>query len=335
MSARDANEPRVARAASSTGRLLVGGRSIDLRPDETVLEALEREGFDAPSGCRSGSCTKCMLRGEGAIPPESCRALRPTLVEQGYFLACRARPVGELSILDANGPEPVSACVEEVERVAEDVVRLLLRPERHLVFRAGQYFDVLHPGGARRSYSCASLPATGRVEMHVRRIPGGLVSSWMHGLDVGARLSIRGPFGQCFYLPDEPAKKLVLAGVGTGLAPLLGILRDGIEHGHEGPIDLVHGGLDPSRLYLRDELAELAAGWPRLRVHHGVLRGATGREHEGALPDVVRRTVGSLRDARAYLCGDDALVRQLQRSLFLDGVPSREILADPFSPQDA
>jgi CDP-4-dehydro-6-deoxyglucose reductase len=120
------------------------------------------------------------------------------------------------------------------------------------------------------------------------------------------------------------------ARTGTGLAPLYGIARDALAHGHLGPIDLVHGALEPSRLYLRDELHALAAANPTLRVHAAVLRGATAREHEGALDTVAVRLAGPLERARVVLCGDGALVRGLQRAFFLAGAPSRELLADPF-----
>ena len=64
---------------------------VDVGPGETVLEALERMGADVASGCRAGTCCKCMLQADDP-PPESQRGLRATLREQGWFLACQARP---------------------------------------------------------------------------------------------------------------------------------------------------------------------------------------------------------------------------------------------------
>lgn len=309
------------------------GREVALRPDETVLDALERAGIDVASGCRSGTCKKCLLQADGDAPQAAQRGLRPQLVEQGYFLGCQARPAGGvLRIRDATGPEPVAARVEQSDRVSADVVRLFLRPERTFDFRPGQYVDVFHASGVQRSYSIASLPDDGLLELHVRHVPDGLVSGWLHGLDAGAELRVRGPFGQCFHLAGDSQRKILLAGAGTGLAPLLGIARDALDQGHAGPIDLVHGGVEPERLYLRDELESLAARWPQLRVHYCVLRNATPREHEGSLDDVVVRLASPLHASRAFLCGDAAIVQQLQRKLFLAGLPSEEIFADPFTP---
>lgn len=312
----------------------IDGRTIPLADGESVLEGLERAGIDVPSGCRAGTCCKCMLQAQDP-PPESQRSLRPTLRAQGYFLACQARPTGVLRLCFEEASPAINSLVHSVEMVAPDVARLLLRPEGSLAFRPGQYLDVLHPTGATRSYSIASLPSDGVLELHVRRIAEGLVSSWLHERRQGDCVPVRGAYGQCFHVADDEHKKLLLVGAGTGLAPLLGIVRDALDQGHAGPIDLVHGGLQPDRLYMRSELSQLAERWPHLRVHHCVLRDATEREHEGRLDEVAIRLAGPLAKARAFLCGDAEIVRLLQRSLFLAGIPSGEILADPFLPARA
>ncbi|MFT5733729.1 MAG: NAD(P)H-flavin reductase/ferredoxin [Planctomycetota bacterium] len=323
-------------AAETT--LSVGEREILMRSGETVLEALERAGLDAASGCRSGVCAKCLVRSDDP-PAGSQRGLRSTLRAQGYFYACQARPTSNLVLDSGLAPAQVSARVLSVHKVAEDVAQVFLSPGGPLSFRPGQYLDVIHPSGAHRSYSIASLPSDGHLELHVRLVKGGLLSPWLHGLAPGEQVSIRGAFGQCFYAGShelevgEPSPaSLLLVGAGTGLAPLLGIARDALSQGHVGPIDLVHGGLDPSRLYLREELKELERSAEQLRVHHCVLREATSHEHEGPLDQIALKVAGSLADTRAYLCGDEGIVRLLQRALFLAGVPSGEILADPFSP---
>ena len=314
------------------GSLEIDGQVLSLRVGETVLEALERAGLEPASGCRSGSCCKCLLQGDNP-PPESQKTLRPTLRQQGYFLACQARPTGQL-VLQGTVRETaaVATRVVRTEVLAPQVIRLILEPRSELDYFPGQYVDVLGPDGAGRSYSLASLPSDGVLELHVRLIPGGRVSPWIHQLQVGDEVSVRGPYGQCFYLEGEPQRSLLLVGAGTGLAPLLGIARDALTHGHSGRIDLIQGGLRPDRLYLREELANLAAEHAALHVHACVLEGGSGSEHVGALNQVALDIAGLLKQTRSYLCGDPALVANLRRSLFLAGAPSQEILADAFTP---
>ncbi len=325
------NPDRTARPAEPSSAIHLKGRTIPLAAGESVLEGLERAGIEAPSGCRAGTCCKCMLQGEDP-PAMSQRSLRPTLRAQGFFLACQAYPIGTLELSSGEAPEPIDTVIQSVEAVAPDVARILLRPEDSFAFRPGQYLDVLHPSGALRSYSIASLPSDQVLELHVRRIANGLVSSWIHEQNEGQRVQIRGPFGQCFHVADDEQKRLLLVGAGTGLAPLLGIARDALEQGHKGSIKLVHGGLQPDRLYMRPQLSELAETWPNLEVEHCVLREATEQEHEGPLDQVAIRLAGSLENTRAFLCGDAEIVRLLQRSLFLAGISSAEMFADPFSP---
>lgn len=305
---------------------------VTLNAGESVLEGLERAGFDVPSGCRSGTCTKCMLQCEGQAPANSQRGLRPTLISEGFFLSCQAHPEGNLEVRSAQGPEPIAARIETTEKVSEGVVRLTLAADEPFHYKPGQYLDLIHPDGTARSYSIASLPSSGAYELHIRKTPHGHVSGWAHEVEAGTSVQIRGPFGQCFYTPDDLDQKLVLIGAGTGLAPLLGIVRDALDQGHRGPIDLIHGGLQPSRLYMRAELTELASLWPQLRVHHCVLKDATKLEHEGLLNEVALRLAGPVSKARAFLCGDMTIVTPLQRSLFMAGMASKEIFADLFTP---
>ncbi len=316
--------------------VVIDGRRLPIVEGATVLETLEASGIDAASGCRAGTCMKCVLRTDSPLPVGSQKGLREPLVREGAFVSCQTRPTGDIVLRGAAAPVPLDAHVRGVETVSKDVARVFLEPASTFEYAPGQYLDVIHPTGAKRSYSIASLPASGLLELHVRAVPGGLVSSWLHGRQPGDHLSIQGPFGQCYYLPTDPAQPLLLVGAGTGLSPLLGIARDALEQGHTGPIDLVHGGLIPERLYLQEELRAFAREAPSLRVHHCVLKEATPHEHEGPLDQVALKLAGAQApDAarkRAFLCGDDAIVRTLQRSFFLAGVPSREIFADPFTP---
>lgn len=312
-------------------RLELPGRSLSLGPGETVLEALERHGVEHPSGCRSGSCLRCLVQGAPA-PPGSQAGLRPSLREDGWFLACQARPEEDLRLAGTGEREPVSTTVTRVEALGPDIARLRLAPASPLAYRPGQFVDVLGPEGEARSYSLASLPRERELELHVRRVPAGRVSGWLHGLRPGAEVRVRGPFGQCFHVADDPRRKLVLAGAGTGLAPLVGIARDALEQGHSGPLVLVQGALRPERLYLREELAELERTWPNLEVHACVLENASSREHEGPLDRVSLALAGPLEGARGHFCGDPTLVAALRRTFFLAGMPSAELLADPFLP---
>lgn len=311
------------------------GRRIVRNESETVLDALLREGNDVAHSCRRGVCRACLLRAEsGEIPAESQEGLRETERAAGWFHACRSRPEGELVIADASSRH--EGVVTEITPLGAGVVRLLVEPREDFEYRAGQFVTLHRSDGLARSYSVASLPEDGRLEFHVRRIPGGRMSSWIHDdLRVGETLEYAGPFGSCFYVEDARSKPLLLAGAGTGLAPLLGIVRDALRREHAGSIRLYHGALRPESLYHVRELRSLAAASAGI-VEYVPCALEPGEEPSydvriGAIGDAIVEDLGAeLAASRIYLCGDPGLVTSLRKQLFLAGASAREIHADPF-----
>jgi ferredoxin-NADP reductase len=138
----------------------------------------------------------------------------------------------------------------------------------------------------------------------------------------------------------------LLAGTGTGLAPLLGVVRAALAAGHRAPIRLYHGSVTRAGLYLWDELCSLLAESPALSVTGSVLdatpalRDAPGlysaREGErcqirvSPLDELVLSDPSRSREDRVYLCGHPELVRKMQKKLYLSGVSLDRIHSDPF-----
>jgi ferredoxin-NADP reductase len=123
------------------------------------------------------------------------------------------------------------AVIERIERQTESIKSLLLRPQNWRSFRAGQHLDVrlTAPDGyqAQRSYSVASAPGLeGLYELIVERLEDGEVSPFFHDLaEIGDAIEIRGPFGGHFVWDPEDGGPLLLLGGGSGVAPLMSILR--------------------------------------------------------------------------------------------------------------
>ena len=123
----------------------------------------------------------------------------------------------------------------------------------------------------------------------------------------------------------------MLAGAGTGLAPLWGILRDALAANHTGPIQLWHGARAPDGLYLRRELQELTTRHANFSYRACALEGDVVDDvTQGRLDDVLLQAVPSFSAQRVYLCGDAGLVQQLKRKVFLAGAALPEIHADAF-----
>ncbi len=311
------------------------GRWYPLEPEESVLEGLLRQGVGVPHACKAGVCQSCLMRAaSGEVPAKAQVGLKETLKARNYFLACMCQPEAELELAGGAEELRVPARLESVEPLSGDVLRVLLRPEQPFEYHAGQYVTLLRGDGLARSYSLASLPREGVLELHVRLIPGGAMSGWLkEAARVGEAVQLQGPAGECFYVAGRAEQPLLLAGTGTGLAPLYGIVRDALEAGHTGPVWLFHGAREPGGLYLREALRALAERYGNLNYRPSVLEGRLGEQvHVGPLEGHIRAECPKLAGWRSFLCGDPALVLSLRKKLFLAGLSLKDIHADAFLP---
>ncbi|MCX6606409.1 MAG: 2Fe-2S iron-sulfur cluster-binding protein [Acidobacteria bacterium] len=299
------------------------GQSIAVAPGESALDALLGAGVSIPHSCRAGACQSCLLQATaGEIPPSSQQGLKPALIAQGYLLSCLCRPETDLHLAAPGPGARVPAVITKRNWLSESVLQVHLTATEPLDHRPGQYLTLLRADGLARSYSIAGQD----LELHVRRIPGGAMSNWLADAAPGAQVTLQGPAGDCFYTPGDPHQPIPLAGAGTGLAPLYGILRDALRHGHQGPIWLYHGALNERGLYLTAELEALAAAHPN--VHYQ----PTLFHRDGPLPEVLAAAHPRLSGWRGFVCGDPQIVNLLRKRLFLAGMASRAISADAFLP---
>jgi len=305
-----------------------GEFASELRDNETALDALLRSGAPLSYSCKAGSCGSCMLRAvEGDVPAAAQAGLKDSWKARGYFLACVCRPEADLTAAPVDADAQVSAKISALDPLSRDVVRLRVRCEQPFEFRSGQYISLVRHDGLARSYSIASLPNEDHLELHVRCLPNGQMSEWIRQhARAGDIVRVLGPSGECFYVPGKPEQPLLLVGTGTGLAPLYGILRDALAHGHTGPIHLYHGAVTETGLYLRDELTRLAQENPNVHYHPTTL------DADGPIDLLVLSQHRQVAGFRAFLCGDPAIVQGLRKKLFLGGMDLKEIYADAFLP---
>ena len=224
-------------------------------------------------------------------------------------------------------------CVEVVS-VTHDVRTFVLStPHPWAVrFDPGQYLVVslvVDGEAVERCYTIASSPTRPeRISLTVKRVPGGPVSNWLHDhLGVGDRLHVRGPLGR-FTLVEHPAPKHLFLSAGSGITPVMSMVR--AMQDLRGPRDVafVHSARTPEDIIFRSELELLAhpGSWlslttvcedsstdPSWSGHRGRL---TGPVLEAAVPD--------LRDREVFTCGPEPYMRAVRSLLASAGVdPAR------------
>lgn len=309
---------------------------FDLEEGHSVLDVLTGRGVPVPYSCRSGVCQTCLMRAIGGTPPAAAQqGLKDSLKLRNYFLACVCHPTEDLEVtLPGDEDASLPATVRALELLNEEIMHVALECHAPIEYRAGQFINLFRDSALGRSYSIASVPELdGHLHLHVRRLQGGRVSGWIHEeLRAGQTVEIRGPAGDCFYVPGRPEQAMILIGTGSGLAPLFGIVRDALNQGHAGPIRLFHGSRDRRGLYLMDELRELTRQYSNFDYVPCLSGGelppgfAGGRAHEVAL-----REVPDLKGWRMFLCGHPDMVKQAKKKGFLAGASMKDIHADAFN----
>lgn len=232
----------------------------------------------------------------------------------------------------------VVAVMPETPRVKTITINL----PRWMPHRAGQHYDLrlIAEDGyvAQRSYSVASPPAqTGAIQLTVERLPDGEVSPYL--VDVvapGDLLEVRGPIGGYFVWEAGMPNPLLLVGGGSGIVPLMAMLRERVAVGAQVPARLLYSVRTPDDIIYHQELERLAQSDPQLDVIYTFTRGSppgwTGytRRIDAQMLAEVSAPLG--RDARAYICGPTSMVEGAADALSELGWPPRAVRTERFGP---
>jgi len=210
--------------------------------------------------------------------------------------------------------------VSRVRDLTHDVreLDLTLRQPRDITYRAGQFisFEVPKEGFPlllTRPYSIASPPSvTDRVTLIFNLVAGGPGSSYLYGLQVGDRVSFKGPAGS-FYVREDPSRHALFVGTGTGIAPLRAMILTLLEQNSGRPITLFWGLRQERDLYYQEEFEALARRHPKFSFVTTLSQprpGWTGLR--GRVTGLVQERVKSVRDLAVYLCGNGGMIKDVE-----------------------
>jgi nitric oxide dioxygenase len=231
---------------------------------------------------------------------------------------------------------------EVVGRVEEtaDVATFRLRPADGRPapqFRAGQYVSVRVElaDGARqiRQYSLSSAPGSPVLQISVKRVHGGAtpdgeVSHHLHArVRVGDRLRLSAPYGDLVLAATDAP--LLLASAGIGVTPMVAMLAQLADTGHEGRVIVVHGDRSPAEHALRADHEVYSAKLADATAHFWYEEGA-GADHRAGLVDLAGIDVPT--GTRAYLCGPLPFMRAVRTQLIAKGVAPADIHYEVFGP---
>lgn len=246
------------------------------------------------------------------------------------------------------GPRPCAgrggwqrAVVERVELVAPGLKAFTLRPAAWRPFLAGQHVELrlTAPDGyqARRSYSVASAPEQeGAYEIGVARLEGGEVSPFLHDVaEPGDALELRGPRGGHFTWTVGDGGPLLLAGGGSGVVPLLSMVRHRAAAAPEVPAVLLLSARRWDEVPWREELLRRERDDPGFRLLVATTREAAHRPGDLARR-VDRRAAGAALallpgpPRLAYVCGSTGFVEAAAGALVDAGMPAGQVRTERY-----
>lgn len=194
---------------------------------------------------------------------------------------------------------------------------------------------------AERSYSIASPPEASRLELTVERLDGGEVSPFLTGeLQPRDTLELRGPIGGYFVWTAAAARRpLLLVGGGTGIVPLMCMLRHRRSAGERVPAGLLYSCRTRADVIYRRELSEIAGADPGFTLRIALTRdsapgwsGAVGRIDLALVRALLERLGGA---ADSFVCGSAGFVGAASRLLLEAGQPAEAIRTERFGPSGA
>lgn len=343
-----------------TVRLEPIGVEFEVEEGETVLDAAFRQGISLPHGCKEGQCSACkcnLIEGEVDLLKYSTFALSDGEREQGGILLCRSLAQEDLVIELLNFDEELlskSIAVKSFKgritakaSLTHDIRSIEIDLDAPIKFWAGQYVDItVRPKDGEaitRSFSMANTPDQAqRLRFIIKKYPDGKFSSQLDagGIEVGAAVTVRGPFGQCFRREDRTGP-IVLVAAGSGMSPIWSILHDHIASGEDRPVYFFYGARTRSDLFYLDQIAAITAARPEIAfipvLSHADddadWTGARGFVHQVVAAELKR--LGIEGNGDAYACGPPPMIDALAPVLFMQDFEPERTFYDKFTPSAA
>jgi len=314
-------------------------RVLQVAAGANLLETLRAHEVPISYSCMAGRCGTCRCKVVSGQLFETGRVAKITNPgEDDYILACTTVLTENCEI---EIPEPdevvthpariIKATVTAIESATHDIRILRLKPAKPLSFSPGQYASLQFTPEHIRPYSMASLCTDEELVFHIRRVPDGRVSSYVFDeLKPGDSVRVSGPLGTAYLRNQHQGPMLCVAG-GTGLAPILSILRGAIDAGMDNPIYLYFGVRSPDDIYGLDELKLLQSSNTNLKLQVVV----TTDEYDsglrtGLVTEAIAQDLADFNGWRAYVCGAPPMVEATAALIKQRGIEPQHVYADAF-----
>lgn len=234
------------------------------------------------------------------------------------------------------------ATVTNIKKETDRAASFTLALPAWMPHRAGQHYDVRLTAQdgyqVERSYSIASEPErAGQIDLTVEKIDDGEVSPYMHDVVmVGDKIEVRGPIGGYFVWDATMRDPLLLIGGGSGVVPLMSILRHRAAEHVTTPTHLLYSARALDDIIYYDELQKLSANMDGFKVFYTLTRSHPAdwkgytRRIDAAMLKEIAQPLG--KNLQAFICGPTALVENAANVLVQINIPANAVKTERFGP---
>ncbi|AXL50275.1 NADH oxidase [Paraburkholderia caffeinilytica] len=321
-------------------------RFVTCKAGEKVLDAAFRAKINLPMDCSDGVCGTCKCRAESGRYDLGDDYIEDALSEDekdsGLVLTCQMVPESDCVIAV---PASSTACKTEQSKFVATVSRIEPHNDAAIVleldlnaaapvFLPGQYVNIDVPGsGQHRSYSFSSAPGESKISFLIKKIPGGVMSTWLDSAQAGNKVELTGPLGS-FYLRAVERPLLFLAG-GTGLAPFLSMLEVLARANSQQKVHLIYGVTRDLDLVQIDAIDAYVARLPNFTYSTVVADADSTHPRKGWVTQHMPAEAVNDGDVDVYLCGPPPMVDAVRKHFDDNGVKPNSFHYEKFTPNAA
>ncbi|MEK6874407.1 MAG: FAD-binding oxidoreductase [Nanoarchaeota archaeon] len=237
----------------------------------------------------------------------------------------------------------LTVSVVKIIGLTHDAKAYLLAISQSFGYRAGQFVtltvSIPQIDGTtkmiKRSYSLASSPLTqGSIELCIKETPGGVLTPWfLRNIKIGDHVVIQGPFGKfCLYDQDSP-RTIYLISAGSGVAPVMGILRDCVARKRSVQIGWLSSNKTSEDIIYRKEIEEIAQGSTLIKVLFTITRETESlwNGHIGRInKDLLNTFCNDKKECIVFICGPPGFVDEVSKDLLELGIEPGQIRKEKY-----
>jgi len=321
-------------------------RFVTCKAGEKVLDAAFRAKINLPMDCSDGVCGTCKCRAESGSYDLGDDYIEDALSEDekesSLVLTCQMVPESDCVIAV---PASSIACKTEQSKFAATVTKVEAHNDAAIVleldveaaapvFLPGQYVNIDVPGsGQHRSYSFSSAPGESKISFLIKKISGGVMSTWLESAQAGNKVELTGPLGS-FYLRAVERPLLFLAG-GTGLAPFLSMLEVLARTNSQQKVHLIYGVTRDLDLVQVDAIEAYVAKLPNFTYSTVVADTESTHPRKGWVTQHMPAEAVNDGDVDVYLCGPPPMVDAVRKHFDDNGVKPNSFHYEKFTPNAA